>query len=105
MTTVASACASSAAAWSRSDLRRGLQRDENFLSLQILALEGDVGLGAGEFAFGLAQGGLINGRVNFRDQLAFFHRRIEVHIQRGNLAGNLAAHIHADHGAQACRWP
>ena len=81
-------------------LRGGFQRDENFLSLQILALERDISLRAGQLALGLAQGGFIDGRVNFRNELAFFHRRVEVGIQRCDFSGNLAADVHADHGAE-----
>ena len=77
-----------------------MQRNEGFLPLQILVLERDLGLGAGKIPLGLAKRGGINRRVNFRDELAFFHRRVEVNIQGDDFPGNLAAHVHADHGAE-----
>ena len=52
---MASAWASSADGLVQVQLRGGLLRGEDFLALEILALEGDVGLGAGQFALGLAQ--------------------------------------------------
>jgi len=44
MTTEASACASSAVGLIEIQLRRGMQRNEGFLSLQILVLERDLAL-------------------------------------------------------------
>ena len=76
------------------------QRHERFLSFQILAFEDHVSLGAGQLAFSLPQGGGVHGGIDLGHQHAFGHRRIVIRIQCNDLAGNLAAHIHADNGAQ-----
>src|SRR6185437_3592013 len=60
----------------------------------------DVGLGTGELSLRLAQLRPVHRRIDLRDQLTLFDRRVEVDEQVRNLAGHLAAHIDADHRAE-----
>ena len=45
----------------------------------------------GEVTLGRMEVGLIDTRIDLRDHLPIRHRRIEVHVQFGDRAGNLAA--------------
>jgi hypothetical protein len=64
-----------------------------------LLFEYNICLGAGKLALGLAQGSLIDGGVNFRHQLAFFYRRVEINVKGDYLPRHLAAHIHTNDSA------
>ena len=55
---------------------------------------------AGQVAISLDEIGLVGRRVELGDDLPLLDRRVEIHKQLFNNAGNLAAHFHFDHRVQ-----
>ena len=75
-------------------------RREYLLARKVLLLENHGRIGAGQVSLRLLQGCLIDRRVDLRDELPLLDRRVEIHVECLNLAGDLAADIDADQRAQ-----
>ena len=101
--TFASAWCSVAIAWSRSACAAFCFATSSCFRFAVSCASSSAALRVREIAFRLVHGRLVDGRIDLRDDLPGFHRRIEIDEQLLDVAGDLAADLHVDDRIQRAR--